>query len=234
MTGKGDWKLQKGRTSHVGSNLKLALLTSKCFSPEPPAYSEYVKPLAIPTPFFASLKCHTFNECSEHAVPYHVWLPDVPTSQQLFCQCHIFDVWSFVLKAATSGRLLSNLLGLSVAMQAIVKMFFNALPPRICLKVSMTCCFASLNHSEGQTNHVFDWVCLQQQILSLPSKNHQKTEDLCSFALLLIDAVFLPLSIAWNWRMGFETISSAILSISIYVTGRKRWNQRFFQEMIEI
>ena len=46
----------------------------------------------------------------------------------------------------------------------------------------------------------------------------QKTEDLVSLVLLLIDAIFLPLSIAWDWKMGFDTVSGSILSVSIYVS----------------
>eukprot|EP00438_Fugacium_kawagutii_P004329 Skav220061 [mRNA] locus=scaffold1709:116943:126732:- [translate_table: standard] len=34
----------------------------------------------------------------------------------------------------------------------------------------------------------------------------------------MIDAVFLPLSIAWAWRMNFETVSGTILSLSIYIS----------------
>lgn len=39
-----------------------------------------------------------------------------------------------------------------------------------------------------------------------------------SLVLLLIDAIFLPLSIAWDWKMGFDTVSGSILSVSIYVS----------------
>ena len=46
----------------------------------------------------------------------------------------------------------------------------------------------------------------------------RKTEDLVSLVLLLIDAIFLPLSIAWDWKMGFDTVSGSILSVSIYVS----------------
>jgi len=42
--------------------------------------------------------------------------------------------------------------------------------------------------------------------------------DLVSLVLLLIDAIFLPLSIAWDWKMGFDTVSGSILSVSIYVS----------------
>lgn len=42
--------------------------------------------------------------------------------------------------------------------------------------------------------------------------------DLASLVLLLVDAIVLPLSIAWYWDMGFGRVSSYILSISVGVS----------------
>eukprot|EP00435_Cladocopium_sp_Y103_P037287 s20_g9.t2 len=100
------------------------------------------------------------------------------------------------------------------------------------MQLSTQCSFytASMGELNRKTNHLPPSMSLTfsergfSGLLEASAKRPLHPEgyfricwDLCSLVLLLIDAIFLPLSIAWDWSWGFGSVSGAILSGSIYV-----------------